>query len=379
MNVLMVWNGPANAAERTVLARREVPLLRQLIADGVRPTVILCGDDGGLRADLESGGIDVEVLPIPLPPAPDALRRLPGVSIRLRALLAKRKPDILEGCEPMPAIAVGIAAWSRARHGAAVVYRRQHSRGRSRVHAASRLAAHLADRTLVSCEAMKQYAAADDGTPLERIEIAMTGAAEPRAVAAAEVAEARRSLGIEERAQVIGVVSRLRREKGIDVLLRALRGIDASGNVHVVIAGMGPEESQLRALAAELPVPVHFLGNRDDVALWFAAADVIAMPSRQEAFGRVTVEAMAAGRSLVASRVGGLCEGVVDGETGLLVPPEDSDAFAAALRRMLADQGALARRCGVAARARYESRFTIAHMATRRRAAWERILSSGNG
>jgi glycosyltransferase involved in cell wall biosynthesis len=220
---------------------------------------------------------------------------------------------------------------------------------------------------------MRQSAAADDRTPLDRIDVATTGVTESRAVAPAEIADARRSLGIADGARVIGVVSRLRREKGIDVLIRALDHLDGIDNAHVIIAGTGPEESHLRQLAAHAPIPIHFLGHRDDVALWYAASDVIAIPSTRESFGRTTVEAMAAGRPLIAARVGGLAEAVVDGETGLLVPPENSEALAAALRRLLGDNDAL-RRCGEAARARFEACFTIEHMATARRQAWERAL-----
>jgi glycosyltransferase involved in cell wall biosynthesis len=79
---------------------------------------------------------------------------------------------------------------------------------------------------------------------------------------------------------------------------------------------------------------------------------------------------MAAARPLVASRVGGLTEAVADGETGLLVPPDNPAALAAALRSILVDAGA-ARRMGEAARQRYTTRYTIDHMATSWRQAWE--------
>ena len=369
MNVLLVWNGPANEAERSVLARREVPLLRELAKQGVRATVALFGDGGGLRHELEDAGIDVRFFPTPLAPVALTLGRLPSAVMRLRRLLKQLDPDVSEGLEPMPAIALGLAKRSG---GGVVLYRRQHPRGRARLNLASRVAAKLADGTIVSCEAMRQSAAADDRTPLDRIDVATTGVAESRAVLPSEIADARRSLGIAAGARVIGVVSRLRREKGIDVLIRALDHL-AVDNAHVLIAGTGPEESHLRELAARAPIPIHFLGHRNDGALWYALSDVIAIPSTRESFGRTTVEAMAAGRPLIAARVGGLAEAVIDGETGLLVPPENSEALAAALRRLLGDNDTL-RRCGEAARARFETCFTIEHMATARRQAWERAL-----
>ena len=105
-----------------------------------------------------------------------------------------------------------------------------------------------------------------------------------------------------------------------------------------------------------------------------AASDVIVMPSRGECFGRVTLEAMSLGRPLVASRVGGLQDAVVDGETGLLVPVGDAHALAEALASLARDPERL-KRMGEAARARFESHCTITHMATSWRRAWERAVS----
>ena len=371
MKVLFVWNGPANEAERSVLARREAPLLRELETEGVHATVALFGDGGGLRHDLRASGADVRFFSTPLAPSPSTLARIPIAVLRLRRLLAEVNPEIAEGLEPMPGIALGLAGIGR--RGTLVLYRRQHPPGNARLTMASRLAARLAAGTVVSCEAIRQDTQLDDRTPLERVYVSTTGVVDPRRVPPGEAAEARRSLGIAESARVIGVVSRLRREKGIDVLLRSLAYLEGAGDVHVVIAGTGPEEPLLRELAARASVPVHFIGHRDDVEVWYAVADVIAMPSKRESFGRTTVEAMAAGRPLVASRVGGLAEAVVDGETGILVPSADAEALGAALRRLLGDN-ALMRRCGEAARARFEAAFTIEHMAAARRRVWERAL-----
>ncbi len=373
MNVLLVWNGPANAAERSILARREVAFLQELAGRGVAATVALCGDAGGLAEDLRGAGVPVQVVPQALPPSAAALVRLPGAAARLCALIRQLQPDVVEATEPMPAIAAGLAARRRERR--VLLYRRQHEGGRERLHLASRLAAHLADRTIVSSQVMRLRAAADDRCDPERIEIATTGSVDPAPVTAREVSAARRSLGIESSARVIGAISRLRREKGLDVLIRAVGQLTGAGDVHLVIAGTGPEEPALRKLAATSPVPVHFLGHRDDVRLWLEAMDVVAISSRRESFGRLTLEAMAAGRPIVATRVGGLPEAIVDGETGLLVPPDDVHALAAALSMMLHDSDAAGRH-GRAARARFLARYTMSHMATARIQAWERSLAA---
>lgn len=349
-------------------------MLQQLSAEGVSPVVALLGDPVRTAEALEAAGIAVEVLPTPLPPAPSALRSLPSAVIHLRALIRRLEPDVMEGTEAIPAIALGLAARGR-RHKGVVVYHRQHLRGRLRIHAASWLAARVTQRTIVFSEATRRAASVDDHTPLEHIEVARSGSVAPRIVPPEEVAATRDSLGIAESARVIGIVSRFRREKGLDIVLRALGSLRDIRDLHVVVAGEGPEQAALRELAARAPVPVHFVGHRDDVALWYALSNVIVIPSRRESFGRVATESMASARPVVASRVGGLVEAVVDGETGLLAPPDDPEALAAVLRTILADRE-LAARMGVAGRERYQSRFTITHMATARKRAWERALAS---
>lgn len=372
MKVLLAWKGP-RASERAFVARRQIPLLLNLIAQGVQPTVALLGDPGGLRADLEAHGVAVEKLNA-LPPPASTLPGLPAVVKRLRQIVDALGPDIVEGDEPLPAIMVGLAMFRRP--GPVVTYRRHFYGNRPQARIPSLLAARLADRMIVSCEAMRRYVAASDAVPIETIDVSTSGTMEPPALAAPAISDARRSLGIADDDRVIGVVSNLRRQKGIDVLLRALGRMSGTSNIHVVIAGSGPAEAALRRLARSAPVPVHFVGHRDDVHLWIAIADVMAMPSRGESFGRATLEMMAVGRPLVASRVGGLADAVIDGETGLLVPAGDVDALAAALTTILGDrQRAL--RMGQMARARYESKYTMAHMATAWRQAWERALVSG--
>jgi glycosyltransferase involved in cell wall biosynthesis len=302
--------------------------------------------------------------------------QLPFAVVQLRGLIQSMKPDLVEGDEPMPAIAAGLA--SRGAGRPVVVYRRHHHGRRARLVMASRLAARLADRTIVSSEPMKHEAAQTDGTPYDQIEVTSSGTAERSSPAHSEVMAARRALGIADDAQVIGAVSRLRREKGLDVLVRALELLNGVRDAHLIIVGTGPEESLLRLQASRSRVPVHFLGHRDDVELWLAICDVVVMPSRNESLGRVTLETMAAARPLIASRVGGLAAAVIDGETGLHVPPDDEQALAAAIGRILRD-GEMADRMGQAARRIYESQYTMEHMANAWAGGWMRALAGANG
>jgi len=135
----------------------------------------------------------------------------------------------------------------------------------------------------------------------------------------------------------------------------------------LVVGETAPSESaylsQLTQLADRLDVAdrVIFTGLRSDVPAVLAAADVSVMPSLNEALSNVLLESMAAGAPTVATRVGGTPEAIVDGETGLLVPPGDTRALAVAIGRLLADRS-LAARLGQAARRLIQTRFSVDRM-----------------
>lgn len=116
----------------------------------------------------------------------------------------------------------------------------------------------------------------------------------------------------------------------------------------------------LRRRAAELGVADHadFLGMTHDMASRYAAADVVVVPTWEEPFGLVVLEAMAAGRAIVASAAGGIPEIITSGETGLLVPPRDPNSLATAIGSLLANQE-LRTRLGNAARGDVAHRFTV--------------------
>src|SRR5881628_2741195 len=136
------------------------------------------------------------------------------------------------------------------------------------------------------------------------------------------------------------------------------------------LCGEGRQAEALARAAAALDGAVEMVGFRRDVAACLAAADVVALPSLQEGLGVAALEAMAAGRPVVASRVGGLTEAVVHEETGLLVPPGDPTALATALVRLARDPG-LRARLGAAGRARVLARYTAARMAEGTLACYE--------
>lgn len=149
----------------------------------------------------------------------------------------------------------------------------------------------------------------------------------------------RQRWGVPADAEVVGVVARLRAVKDLGTIVRAIAVLAPTRPaVHLVIAGDGEEDGVLRALAAELGIAdrVHLVGHVPTTDLPHAAFDVSALCSLHEGFPNTLVEAMALARPVVATDVGGVPDAVVDGETGLLVPPASPERFAEALATLLA-------------------------------------------
>jgi len=157
------------------------------------------------------------------------------------------------------------------------------------------------------------------------------------------------NVGPEAEPPEILFAGRLSREKGILELVEAARGHE------LVVAGDGPLRAQVPQARGWLP--------HEELERLYDRAAVVACPSHREGFGVVCAEAMAHGRAVVASDVGGLRDLVVDGKTGLLVPPGDVPALRAAIERLLADPE-LRRRLGAAGRERARERFS-----------WERVTA----
>jgi glycosyltransferase involved in cell wall biosynthesis len=174
----------------------------------------------------------------------------------------------------------------------------------------------------------------------------------------------RHELGIGPDAFLVGNVGRLALQKGQRHLIAAMPLLlERVPRARAIIAGGGDLEDYLRDLANEMGVGerVHVLGPRKDVPALMHAIDVFVMPSIWEGFGLVLLEAMAAGRPIVASRVATIPEVVAEGETGLLVPAGDPLALATALAE-LADQPEVAARMGEAGRERLRRRFSLEKM-----------------
>ncbi len=160
---------------------------------------------------------------------------------------------------------------------------------------------------------------------------------------------------------VVGFLGRLAPQKNVSALLAAARIFLQEDGVTLSLFGDGPLEQDLKAQAVSLTIAdkVHFAGafERAELPQVMGQIDLLVLPSLWEGFGVVLVEGMAYGKPCVATAVGGATEVVVDGVTGLLVPPDDAQAMAQAILRLMKDE-VLYARFASAARERYEACYT---------------------
>jgi len=207
------------------------------------------------------------------------------------------------------------------------------------------------------------------GFPERRIVIQPNGVDDNRflPVTPTERLEAKCSLGLPAHALTIGTIARLVARKRLDILLRAFASASIRAHdARLLIVGDGPLRADLKHLAQELMVDgsVVWAGLRNDPQPWLRAMDVFAFPSRLEGSPNAILEAMATGLPIVATRIGGVVDLIHDGETGLLVPPDDSRAFALALDHILGD-GGLRMTLGRRARRQAEESFSLRMAAAR--------------
>lgn len=232
-----------------------------------------------------------------------------------------------------------------------------------------------ADRIVAECPQDRDDLVRLYRADVSKIDIVPCGY-DPDELQALPRAEARRRLGWNAAEFTLLQLGRLVPRKGVDNVIRSLRplrehhGIDArlyvaGGDSEIADPALTPEIRRLADIAHADGVSdrLCFLGRRDRAALsaLYSAADVFVSTPDYEPFGITPVEAMACGTAVIGSRVGGIRSTIVDGVTGLLVPPRDPQALAASLAR-LHDDPAFREACGRAGRVRARSEFTWQHV-----------------
>lgn len=220
-----------------------------------------------------------------------------------------------------------------------------------------------------------------DGLSEERIRVVYNGIDVDR-MNRVPTRDLRQVLGIPTGAVVIGAVGSLIERKGHDLLIKALArlvnrlGMEGTAGPHLVLAGDGPARERLAALTIEcgLNGRVHFAGYCDPVVDLYHAVDFIALATRGDALPLALLEAGLCEKPVVATRVGGIPEAVADGETGLLVPPEDIDSLAHALECLIAAPD-LRAAMGAAARQRVQTLFSAERMVRSFEAEYTRLAA----
>jgi glycosyltransferase involved in cell wall biosynthesis len=251
----------------------------------------------------------------------------------------------------------------------------------SRVRAASDIAllASLTpsmDRLIVPSESIQRKVVAE-GRVGARFAVIPNGVDLARFASPAPACALRREFGIPASAYLLGVVARLEPEKGHRHLIEAMPAILAGApDTWLAVVGEGSSVGSLRELASALAVSdrVIFTGRREDVSALTADLTVAVLPSLREAQGISILEAMARRVPVVASDVGGIPEVITSGVDGVLVPPADPAALAAAVLELLGNE-ALRRRIGEAGYATVRDRFSIDAMVRRIQALYDEELT----
>lgn len=231
--------------------------------------------------------------------------------------------------------------------------------------AVDRWLARWTDRVVGNSDAVVRFYE-QMGIPSAKLSMIPSGIADEPALAEVDPAAVRTELGILADAPVALFVGRLADQKGVADLLDALDLLQhVRPDLRTWIVGDGPLRDRLRERARGFRLDgdrrVQFLGHREDVPRLLAACDVLVLPSYYEGMPNVVLEAMQAGKPVVATAAPGTTEVVAAGETGLLVPIRNPPALAQAIRQVIADP-ALARRFGEAGRGRVASEFSASAM-----------------
>ena len=222
-----------------------------------------------------------------------------------------------------------------------------------------RALARRASRVIAITNALARFQIERVGLPPEKVEVIHYGLDELPTAWGANPPDS-----VPREARVLLAICRLEPQKGVDVAIRALREIP---DAHLVVLGEGPQRAELETIADDR---VHLLGRVPDVAAWLRRASLLVHPARWEGFGLALLEAMLASLPVVASRVSSIPEIVIDGETGLLVPPDDPAALAAAVNAVLADPAQFGER-GLA---RAHETFSVSRMTQRTVTVYEAAL-----
>jgi L-malate glycosyltransferase len=349
------WRGGQNQVLTTVMGLRAL---------GHR-TLLVAHSEGELRQRAAEG---LDLVPL----APKTEMDLTA-AWRLSRILKQLQPDVIHAHDPH-AVAMAALALSMSTQVAKpplVAARRVdfHLRGNS----LSRWKYRQVDCFICASEAIRQILLAD-GVPATRAVTVHEGIDIER-VEHAEPAKLHGEFWLPHHAPIVGNVAALVPHKGQRHLIDAAKAVlPQVPDARFIIAGEGELRPALERQIKDLHLEKHVLlaGFRPDVLSLHRAFDLFVMSSVTEGLGTSLLDAMAAGKAIVATRAGGIPEVVADGETGILVPPRDHDAMAEAIVRLLKDE-TLRRQMGDAGRAHARSLFSAERMVQNTLNVYQRV------
>jgi glycosyltransferase involved in cell wall biosynthesis len=243
-------------------------------------------------------------------------------------------------------------------------------------HFIDRVTAFMADHVVAVSDGVKEHVVRNAHLPERKVSTIYNGVVVGN-IAAIDASALMNDIGLKAAERILIAAGRLHRQKGYDLLLQALSVVQESfPGVKLLILGEGEEEKSLKKLAhsLELSEKVLFLGLRSDVDRLLHCSEIFVLSSRWEGFPNVLLEAMAAGKPVVATAVGGVQELVVDQLTGILVPPQDATALADAIMLLLSDKKrALA--MGASGWERVLQRFSMDAMLSKTESLYHELLA----
>jgi glycosyltransferase involved in cell wall biosynthesis len=339
-------------------------------------SVVCLQDDGPLLGRYRRQGIPVLTLP---------LQRLHGVGalrqgMRLARFLVRQHVDIVHSHDVYNNIFA--TAWARVARTPVVIASRRwlDEMPRPTLRVVNRYAYRFADCVIANSKTVADLLVTDDRVRGDRVAVISNFVDEP---AFAPIATARRrtllaDLGVPPGSVVIGCIARLLPVKDHESLLAAVARLRQRwSSLRLVLVGDGESRAALERLTRDLGLTdsVHFAGVRPNEPNLHHLFDISVLCSLSEAFPNSIVEAMAAGKPVVATRVGGIVDAVVDGQTGFLVAPRNPVALADAIEQLLINPGRR-RELGAAAARRARAQFHANHVLPSLESLYDRLLAS---
>lgn len=311
------------------------------------------------------------------------LKRRMGIDLsiikKLRAIVREEKPDILHAHQYTPYFytMLSLPMFSRPKSVFTEHGRFYPDRIRPKRVIFNQIANIFTDAIVGVCEFTKEALVKYEMFPRDKIRVIYNGVKPDEFQLEADIASKKKSLGLSFENKVIGTIGRLCREKNYEMLIQAFAEVrKTSKDVKLLIVGDGELRGELEFFTKQLQLDndIFFLGERQDIPELMQIFDIFTLSSDLEGASLVLLEAMASGLSVVATDVGGNPELVVDGKTGILVPPGDYKKFADAITHHLQNKK-LQKEMGEAGRQRVGEKFTFKRMADEYVELYQELIS----